>query len=302
MRILRLSCSVLRLSLMVFLVLCAVRPALSVTTADEKPALDEPGSPESASRKKQREENLKAMAERAAGSRIRLAANDGKKNDKSQGRLIPQPLFHYTDQPRQITDATLWGWTVDGRLLGICKIENYEPNAHPEGVWLYCFGSLARELVEAEFPDGHTWSARKPGIELRKFSGAPPAAEGRPARLRQMKDIAGRFSATIVNATASSSQEMRLLPRPIYRYERGVGELLDGTVFGLTTNGTSPDAVLVIELHQSEQGAPDWKFGVAGMTQEQLSVKFDGKEIWSKPYVRFAGGFDTWTFFWENQK
>jgi len=95
---------------------------------------------------------------------------------------------------------------------------------------------------------------------------------------------------------------MRLLPRPIYRYERGAGELLDGTVFGLTTNGTNPDAIVVVELHQSEQGAPDWKFGLAGMTQEQLSVKFDEKEVWSKPLARSAGSFDTWTFFWENQK
>src|SRR5262245_50855556 len=53
---------------------------------------------ETASRKKQREENLRAMEKRAADARVRLVAT-GKPTDAA---LIPQPLFHYTDLPRRI--------------------------------------------------------------------------------------------------------------------------------------------------------------------------------------------------------
>jgi hypothetical protein len=291
-----------RLSAVAVIAFCVRALAPQPAAADDPPVTDQPSSSESAARKKLRVDNLKAMAERAGRARIRVAGNNGKEDETTDCRLIPQPLFHYTDQPRRIIDATLWGWTVEGRLLAICKIENYEAGAHPEGEWLYCCGSLATGLVEAEFPDGHRWSARKPGIELREFAGAPPAGDGTAARLRQMKEIGGRFSATIVNATSGNSQEMRLLPRPIYRYENGTSELPDGTVFGLTTNGTNPDAILVVELHRPAEAAPKWKFGVAGMTQEQLSVKFDGKEVWSKPHSPASGKFDTWMFFWENEK
>jgi hypothetical protein len=271
---------------------------LAGTCAEDGSAKDDEKSPESAARKTQREVNLKLMEQRASDSKIRRADKD----QASAAALVASPLFHYTDQPRRIVDATLWGWTLEGRLLAICKIENYERGAHPEGEWLYCCGSLATGLVEAEFADGHRWSARKPGIELRPITDGPVPAEGKPARLRQMKELANRFGATIVNVTSDSTQEMRLLPRPIYRYEKPTGDLLDGTVFGLTTNGTNPDAILVIELQKSDVGALQWRFGVAGMTQEQLSVKVDGKEVWSKPHVRSAGNFDTWTFFWENRK
>jgi hypothetical protein len=127
---------------------------------DAKRAPDQKKSDETAARKKQLEENLKAMEERASGAKIRLVA----KNEKSEGRLMPQPLFHYTDEPRRITDATLWGWTHAGRLVAICKIEKYDID-DPAKKWLYCFGSLAPELVETEWDWGHTWSAQKPGIE-----------------------------------------------------------------------------------------------------------------------------------------
>ena len=59
----------------------------------------------------------------------------------------------------------------------------------------------------------------------------------------------------------------------------------------------------MVELDASQAGAGEWKFSVAGMTTGGLSVKFDGKEVWSKPSVAgTAASFDTWTFFWENQK
>jgi hypothetical protein len=276
-------------------VLCLAGVLSGAPPAEARRGADPKNAAETAARKKQLEENLQAMEERATGVRIRLAG----KTEKSEGRLLAQPLFHYTDEPRRITDATLWGWTSDGRLLAICKIEKYDLE-DPAKKWLYCFGSLAPELIEAEWSWGHSWSAKKPGIELALIDSAPAPAEGRPARLRQMKEISNRFAATVTDTTANTRQEMRLLPRPLYRYEKPVGELLDGAVFGLTTNGTNPDAVLVVELLAREGAAAEWKFGVAGMTAGGLWVTFDEKVVWSKP---FSGGraasFDTWAWFWE---
>lgn len=256
-------------------------------------------TPETATRKKQREENLKAMEERAADAKVRVVSN-GKRSD---AELVSKPLFHYSDQPRRITDATLWGWVADGRLVAACKIEKYDLE-NPANQWLYCFGSLAPGLVQAEWPAGHDFSAKKPGIELARLAAAPAPAEGPSARLRQMKELAGRFSATMIEATVRDNrQEMRLLPRPIYRYEKPTGEMQDGAVFGFTTNGTNPDAILVVELHKSPDLGGEWKFSVAGMTTGGLSVKFDDKEVWSKPAVPgTAASFDTWEWFWEKPK
>jgi hypothetical protein len=126
-------------------------------------------------------------------------------------------------------------------------------------------------------------------------------AGGKTALLRQMKEIATRFAATLIDPKADTRQEMRLLPRPIHRYEKPAGGLLDGGVFGLTSNGTNPDAVLVLELHETEGEKAEWQFGVTGMTAGGLSVKFDDKEVWSKPYSGRAESFENWTWFWEKR-
>src|SRR5262249_8556871 len=131
---------------------------------------------------------------------------------------------------------------------------------------------------------------------------APAPAEAKAARLRQMKEIAGRFEATIIDTPLDKRQQMRLLPRPLFRYESPVGDLLDGAIFGLTTNGTNPDAILAVELRKFGGPEPRWMFGVAGMTQGALSVRFDDKEVWTKPYAQTPGSYETWNWFWENPK
>jgi len=74
---------------------------------------------------------------------------------------------------------------------------------------------------------------------------------------------------------------------------------MDGGVFGLTSNGTNPDAMLVLELHTLRTGEAEWLFGIAGMTAGGLSVKFDDKEVWTKPYSGRAESFENWSWFWE---
>jgi hypothetical protein len=268
----------------------SIRPAVeSCGAGDEKPA-----AAESDARKIEREENRKGMEQRARATTVRVSAQ----KEGVSTQLIAKPLFHYTDQPRRIVDATLWGWLADGKLVAVCKIEKYD-NPQPEYLWLYCFGSLASELIDVEWQDlSRRWSAKKPGIELQSIADAPVPAEGQAARLRQIKEIAGRFQAVITtDPTIDAKQEMRLLPHPLYRYEKPAGDILDGAAFGMTTNGTNPDAILIVELHRQEGRPPAWKFAVAGMTSGGLSVKLGDREVWSRPSVPNTGSYDTWLFF-----
>ena len=235
---------------------------------------DDPIPDESAARKAAREENLKAMLKRAQGTSIKPA----KDNARAEVVLITKPLFHYSDQPRLIVDATLWGWTKSGRLVAVCKIEKYDHP--PERTWLYCFGSLSTNLMEVNWLDGQPWTAVKPGVEFRAIQKGIRPANDPIGRLRQMKELSNRFEARIlVDDRNNNTQQMRLLPRPIYRYEKPEGKILDGAVFGLTTNGTNPDAILMIELHEAADGSPQWMFAMAGMTAGGLSVKLDEKKF-----------------------
>jgi hypothetical protein len=110
-----------RLRALVACIVCVLILGGTLQAADE-PERDGAKMPEPEVRKKQKTENLKLMHERAAGSKIRLTDDE---TGHAAAELIASPLFHYTDQPRRIVDATLWGWISDGRMLANCKIENY---------------------------------------------------------------------------------------------------------------------------------------------------------------------------------
>jgi len=248
--------------------------------------------------KKKHAEYLRQMRERVMAAKIRVA------DAPSDAELIAEPLMRFNNRSLRNVDATLWGWTSGGRLIGVCKLIRMEKFRPDEGPWLYCFTSLSPEHVDAEFPLGHTFSAEKPGIELKKIEKGPVPGKTNAERLRQIKELSSRFTATTTDY-ANHSEELRLLPRPIYRYELperkkpADGDLLDGAIFAMSIEGTAPTALVLIELHHRERGIPEWQFAVSHSTWAALSVKLDGREVWAKPVVVQPSSYDTWDSFWE---
>jgi hypothetical protein len=251
-----------------------------------------PDSADEAALKKKHAEYLKQMRERSAAAKVRIAGAE------TDADLILEPLMRFNNRSLRNADATLWGWTSKGRLVGVCKLARFERFRPDEGPWLFCFTSLSPERVEAEFGGGHKFSAEKPGIELKTIDNAAAPGEGKAERLRRMKEISSRFTGTTTDY-ANHSEELRLLPRPIYRYQQPDGDLLDGAVFALSIEGTAPTALVLIELHRKAEGTSDWQFAVAASTWQAVSVKLDEREVWTKPVVVRPGNYDTWASFWE---
>lgn len=79
--------------------------------------------------KAQREERLRQMRSRAEATQV-LQLHNGK---QTTVKVIPQPVFRYSDQPRLILDATLWVWGHKGRPIALQKVEFYRrPEGHPK--------------------------------------------------------------------------------------------------------------------------------------------------------------------------
>src|SRR4030095_3504486 len=126
--------------------------------------------------------------------------------------------------------------------------------------------------------------AAKPGVMMRPIEKAPVPDDKPAGRLRQMKDLVFRFTATIlVDGDEALKQEMRRLPSPIHRYaDEGEG-LRDGVLFGLTTNGTNPDMLIVIELRGDPPHRAQWSYGIVKMTYAEVRLRLDNDEVWSSP-------------------
>ncbi len=246
-------------------------------------------------KKQQREEILRKMRQRAEGITVTILSGDKQMKTK----LVAKPIFRFSDQPRYIRDATLWVWTQNGRPVSVCKIEGYRslPENENKLRWLYNFSSFSTELIEAEWSFGHRWTARKAPLKLLPLPNGEKPSNSKTGRLLQFKKIARRFSSTMYITPSKQQVEMRLLSQPIFRYSHPDSGLLDGAIFGFASYGTNPDALFTIELHQKKDASPEWKFGVIGMTQGGLSVRLDGKQVWTKPWTKSRGSLETWTWF-----
>jgi hypothetical protein len=247
-------------------------------------------NPPDAETKKKLEETRAEMRERAEATRVHLAAGDGER----RASLNKTPFLFFTNEPHRIIGGSLWGWSLHGRPVAICKVEKYD-RGRDDQTWLYCLASLAEEKIEVQWRDGQTWSASTPGIVRRELPGAPAAADEARLRLRQMKELSQRFSATDFEPNGAGQTELRLLSQPLWSYSGADSGLVDGALFA--TEGSA--ALFLIEVHQVEASKRAWRYAAAGMSAWALSLKLDGKEIWKKPFTPGPAPYENWVFRWE---
>lgn len=123
-------------------------------------------------------------------------------------------------------------------------------------------------------------------------------AAGAAQRKRQARELAPNFSARIItDLAANQSEAMRLLPRPVFEYSEAGSKAFRGAVFGLTTSGTNPDLLLLLEA-RGEDGRLNWNYALARMTTGGLKVQYRGAPVWEADFVAPQWTtFPTWLFF-----
>jgi hypothetical protein len=213
--------------------------------------------------------------------------------------MRPEPLFRYSGQPHRVIDGTIWAWGAEGRPVALQKVEfdlDRRQGQNAIAGCLYCLVSLSDGLIGADWPDGTPWTAKKPGIKARPVPNAIEAAATEVRRLLQMKKIARRFSSNY--SFEGRPVVQRLLPRPICRYSDPDSGLVDGAIFFLTVHGTSPQLLVLIELHGENADNSTWEYALVALTCAVFTVRLDQEEVWSTPGVYPIRRLDTWLYFW----
>jgi hypothetical protein len=196
--------------------------------------------------------------------------------------LAPVPVIRWRNVTRgQEGEAMMAVWAHNGRPIAMASIYPWE------GKMIHEFDSLSREhKLIARDKDRVIWSPETAGVEFKDVPKAPKPAKSAPERLRQMKAIAERVKATMTGWQADNSDQevLRLLPRPLFRYDLKNArdpdpKLLDGALFAYVL-GTDPEAVLILEAIGTADKA-DWQYALARATSGGLEVKLDGVVVWS---------------------
>ena len=212
---------------------------------------------------------------------------DASRKEKLEFRK--EPVYVWTNPVRASQqDGVVFVWTSRGRPEAIGTIFS-SAGGGKRGV-THEFHSLSLGSLDVARRGTHDnlWKPKGPGIALAPIEGAPSPRRSAAQRLAQMRTLARDFSAATHDAE-DHRWELRLLSQPLYRYESTDPDVLDGALFAFVTSaGTDPEALLVIEARQpAGGGVPVWYRALARFTDLDLSVRYKGKEVFSA--ARSAG-------------
>jgi hypothetical protein len=188
--------------------------------------------------------------------------------------LQAEPLLRWTNPLRKTSDGAVFLWVSEGRPVVVASFYRYgTPDALRED---HEFQSLARTGITATRSGRDVWFPKTPGITLVAIPGAPAPAANPADRLRQMRALAREFKAFL--DLPDQQSELRLLTKPLYRYEARDGDASDGALFAFVQT-TDPEVLLLIET-QSRGGALAWHYAVARMSMVNLRAEHKDQIVW----------------------
>ncbi len=189
--------------------------------------------------------------------------------------MKPLVIMRWPNSIRGSADGATVIWTHRGRPEAVAAIYPWEDKFVLE------FDSMSRGKFVMTRDDKVVWSPAKAGMEFRTHDDWPEPGPTRAIRLRQMKTLALQFSATLLGWKKDESQkeELRMTPRPLYRYDiQDPQEILDGALFAFVT-GTDPEIILVIEATKGGIDAK-WQYAFVRRSSGKLQARLRGKMVW----------------------
>lgn len=255
--------------------------AISGMLSSESSAEDKPDAKVAA--------EIQLMLDEVSQLKVSVHRNGGK--DVS-AELKREPILRYTDPQREFPDATLWVWTVEGRPALFSKLERCQQKTVPS--WQYCLTSVNDEGLAVRWQDGIVWKSRKPALKFQNVEVKEGPQKTASLRLVQLRNIARRFRARTTDRL-SNSEEMRLLAQPIFRYSSAGQSLIDGAVFGLVSNGTNPDALLMVQVRKgADESQPVWEYGCLGLSGDEITFDLDGSTVFQHGAASSPGDYGHW--------
>ena len=216
--------------------------------------------------------------EQAAGYRVVVEGGE-----QPEVKLLDEPILQWSQPVRGGADGTVFLWAQDGCPAAIGTFFIWPMGDGRQGI-THELHSLSQSPLTARWRD-RKWTPPKDSVTWTTLADTTPAAGTPEQRLRQMRDLAREFHAQSRDKN-DRVWELRLLPRPIYRYElrrradanESQRELIDGALFGFV-EGTDLEVVLLLEAHRTTDG-DQWQHAAARMSDFSLKMTRGGKMIW----------------------
>jgi hypothetical protein len=202
---------------------------------------------------------------------------DADRTEKAE--LVPEPIYRWTNASRANGQSgAMFVWMYRARPVAVGGVFS-----NPEGdrrVIMHEFHALGPLKLFAHLGGSdHEWLPLASVPMLPLPEAAPPESAARRRDL-QARDLARSFTARTVDDLGGRWQ-LRLLPRPLYRYPSAEGKPSDGFIFGFISDaGTDPEVILVLEVAKDAEREA-WHYRTVRLSISSLYVQYKGKGIWT---------------------
>jgi len=192
----------------------------------------------------------------------------------------PSPVLLYTNPvgARGLTHGAVFVWTLDGRTEVVGAIWSHANTPGPnQRTVAHEFHSLSESSLRAERDEEIVWSTTQPGVRWSTIPGAAKPGASKAIRLVEMRRIARGMSAERYGEDDRAKTQLRLLPQPLYRYDRTAPA--DGALFAYC-QVWDPEFLLVIESYETERDGQQWRYAPIRFSHLTLSLHHNQKEVW----------------------
>ena len=186
----------------------------------------------------------------------------------TDAKFSMEPLLRFTDPTRRLQDATLWKLGEKGRPKAILVLEKYSYHRYPS----YELTVTSNAPPKSVSTDAFHWRPDRETIEWKTLKSPTPPSTRKLSRGSQMKQIAREFS--VSEKFEGQTYQLRMLPKPLLRYEDEKADLVDGSIF-VFSHGTNPELLLLVEAHQSKDDKLTWKAGFARLGGAEFDVNYN---------------------------
>jgi hypothetical protein len=244
------------------IVLAAVVFCASVVAADDSEKRKEDDA--------RREQHLQNMQRSAAQYKL-YSADMSRRSFKFHENAVIRP----SNPISGTQDGAIYVWTDHGRPQVLLKFFTFNNKTYSHALL-----SLSESKLVAERNGKVVWSPSEQGVTFRELPDRHKPAETAAERLRQMRTLAAKFSATYTATHLGAKPfELRLLTQPLLRYETNDEYRADGALFGYVQS-TTPIGLLLLESRQTE-GGQRWHYAYTSLVTGPVTAQYGDQEVFS---------------------
>jgi hypothetical protein len=194
-----------------------------------------------------------------------------------------KPLLILSDPTRFDARGTVWAWGDKGRPAVINEIF-YEPAKNKDtGFWIIVSYNASETKLKATREGRSWWIENNSTLKFKDLPGGPEPAASTGGRQRQIKSLAGKFTAHEFWDPDNSRFELRLIERPLLTYSDPDKGIVDGALFAFA-NGTNPEILLFLEVHAdaADKSKSKFRYGVGRLSYAEIHLAYEEKEVFTE--------------------